>query len=80
MSLKAARVNAELSLKEAAERLGISPATLSNYENGRAEPGAIVFQEMCILYKVAAEEIRFHEELVKHARGKEGKERKKGKK
>lgn len=38
ISLAAARVNAGLSQKEAAKRLGLSPATLQNYEAGKTVP------------------------------------------
>lgn len=38
IQLKAARVNANLSQKQAAELLGISQATLQNYESGTTMP------------------------------------------
>lgn len=38
IQLKAARVNANLSQDEAAERLNISKATLQNYESGKTIP------------------------------------------
>ena len=37
ITLKAARVNAELTLDEAAERIGKSKQTIVNWENGKAE-------------------------------------------
>lgn len=38
IQLKAARVNANLSQEEAAEKLNISKATLQNYEAGKTMP------------------------------------------
>ena len=38
ITLKVARVNADLSQQEAAKRLGISKATLQNYEAGNTVP------------------------------------------
>ena len=37
ITLKAARVNAELTLDEAAERIGKSKQTIVNWETGKAE-------------------------------------------
>ena len=39
ITLAAARVNAGLSQKTAAERIGVSTATLRNYECGKTSPG-----------------------------------------
>lgn len=38
ISLEAARVNAKLTQKELADILGVSNATIVNWENGRTEP------------------------------------------
>ena len=38
ISLAAARVNADLSQKEAAEKIGVAPVTLSRWEKGEAIP------------------------------------------
>lgn len=38
ITLKAARVNADLSQKEAAAALGVNVATLQNYESGKTVP------------------------------------------
>lgn len=37
ITLEAARVNAHMLQKEAAQRLGISPETLRSYESGKTE-------------------------------------------
>lgn len=38
ISLEAARVNAKLTQKELADKLGVSNSTIVNWENGRTEP------------------------------------------
>lgn len=38
ITLKAARINAGLTQKELADRLGISNTTVNNWENGDTEP------------------------------------------
>jgi len=48
---KAARVNAGLSQKQAAEMLGVSRSTLQNHENGRTKPSVPLANRMAQLYK-----------------------------
>ena len=50
ITLEAARVNAGLRQKEAADRLGINVGTLSNWERGLTSPDIDKFKEMCDLY------------------------------
>jgi len=50
ISLKAARVNADLSQKEAAKRLGISKATLQNYEAGNTVPDILMSRKIESVY------------------------------
>lgn len=59
ISLKAARVNAGYSQKEAAELLGVSNATLCNWENGVSFPDAMQIAKICELYKVSYDTINF---------------------
>jgi transcriptional regulator with XRE-family HTH domain len=59
ISLKAARVNAEFAQKEAAERLGISAATLQNYEKGNTVPDIIMTKKIERLYGYPADYIFF---------------------
>lgn len=42
ITLRAARVNSNLSQAKAAEMLGVSKATLANYENGKTTPNTKV--------------------------------------
>ena len=50
ISLKAARVNADLSQQEAAKRLGISKATLQNYEAGNTVPDILLSRKIEDVY------------------------------
>lgn len=63
MTLEAARVNAGLLQKEAAEKLGISNKTLSAWENYQSFPGADMIPKICDLYGVSYDHINF---LPKH--------------
>lgn len=59
ITLKAARVNAGLTQKEAAEKLGIALDTLINYEAGRTFPAVPTIQKIESLYNVSYNEINF---------------------
>lgn len=59
ITLEAARVNARLTQKEAAERLGISNVTLGNWENGITFPNAQQIDKICELYGVSYDNLNF---------------------
>lgn len=59
MTLKAARVNAGYSQKEAAKELNISNKTLGNWENGVSYPKADKVAAICALYKVDYDNLVF---------------------
>ena len=59
LTLKAARVNAGFTQEEAATRLGISPATLGNWEKGVSFPDAQQINAICALYGVSYEDLIF---------------------
>ena len=59
MTLKAARVNAGFSQKEAAERLGVSNKTLCKWEKGISFPNAQQIKAICELYQVSYDNIIF---------------------
>lgn len=59
ISLRAARVNAGLSQKEAAARLGVSNKTLGNWEKGITFPPADKILEICKLYSVSYDNLNF---------------------
>lgn len=59
ISLKAARVNANLSQKEAAKMLKISNKTLHSWESGETSPSAKYINAVCDLYKVSYNDLNF---------------------
>jgi transcriptional regulator with XRE-family HTH domain len=59
ISMRAARVNAGLSQKEAAVRLGVSNKTIGNWENGITFPPADKILEICKLYAVSYDNLNF---------------------
>ena len=59
MTLKAARVNAGYTQKEAAERLGVSNTTLCNWENGVSFPDVPYIEKICELYGLSYDDIIF---------------------
>ncbi|WP_180376308.1 helix-turn-helix domain-containing protein [Ligilactobacillus salivarius] len=50
ITLKAARVNAGLTQKEAAEKIGISYQTLSEYEKDESRIKLAMIKKMCNVY------------------------------
>ena len=59
MSLRAARVNAGFSQKEASKALGISNKTLCSWENGKTFPDQPMIEKICCLYAVTYDMIDF---------------------
>lgn len=59
ISLRAARVNAGYSQKEAADRLGVSNKTLGNWEKGVTFPPADKIPMICALYGVSYDNLNF---------------------
>lgn len=59
ITLKAARVNVEMSQKEAAQHLGISKNTLSNYEKYRTKPDIEMSNRIAELYACTVDDIIF---------------------
>lgn len=58
-SLKAARVNAGYSQKEAAKILCISNKTLCSWENGKTFPDQPMIEKLCELYEITYDLIDF---------------------
>lgn len=52
ISLRAARVNANLKQVEVASRIGVSKKSLANWENGRIPPKATILMKLCDIYGV----------------------------
>ena len=59
MTLKAARINANLKQEEAAKKLGITTDTLSNWENGKTFPNVPQIKRIEDLYGLPYSEIIF---------------------
>lgn len=59
ISIRAARVNANLSQKEAAYLLGVSNKTLGKWENYESFPGADMIPKICELYGVSYDNLYF---------------------
>ena len=59
ISMKAARVHAGLTQKQAAKELGMSKSTLASYESGKTVPKIDVAQQMASLYGFTVNEISF---------------------
>ncbi|KLA12507.1 hypothetical protein B4087_4979 [Bacillus cereus] len=58
ITLKAARVNAELSQENAAVMLGVTGKTLRNYEQGITAIPGHVLKKASIVYKIPSDNIR----------------------
>lgn len=59
ISIRSARVNVNLSQKEAADALGVSNKTLGNWENGITFPPADKIPAICALYGVSYDNLNF---------------------
>lgn len=59
MSLKAARVNANLDQKTAAQEIGVSNKTLGSWEKGVTSPPANKIPAICELYGVPYDQLNF---------------------
>lgn len=59
ISLKAARVNAEMTQREAAERIGVDVSTVVSWENGKTSPKAVQLQRLCEVYGVDSVDFLF---------------------
>lgn len=52
ITLKAARVNANLSQQEAARRIGVAASTIRNWEAGKTFPNQPKIEKMCEVYGI----------------------------
>ena len=59
ITLKAARVNKNLTQREAAEVMGISVETIKNWEAGRSYPNVIQLKKIEQTYDVSSNDINF---------------------
>ncbi len=58
ISLRAARIDAGLSLKEVAEAVGVCDTTVSKWERGKTYPNGVQLVALCRLYGRSLDEIR----------------------
>ena len=59
VSIKAARVNAEYTMKEASERIGVSENTLRSWEKMKSSPKAELMPVICKTYGCTYDDLRF---------------------
>lgn len=64
ISLKAARVNAGLTQKEAARRASVASLTLINWEKERTAPTIVQLLNLCKIYGVELDDLILPEKLV----------------
>ena len=57
ISLKAARVNAGLTQKEAAQEIGVDVSTILSWEKGKTSPKATHLEALCKLYHMPVDHI-----------------------
>lgn len=57
ISLKSARVNAELTQREASKAIGVDITTICSWEKGRTSPKISQLKKLCDVYNVAIDDI-----------------------
>ena len=62
ISLKAARINADLSRKQVCEKLDIHENTLASYELYKTKPDIDTAQKLCSLYGCKSDDIKWTKE------------------
>ena len=55
ISLKAARVNADYTQKEAAKLINVDVSTIVSWESGKTSPKATQLNELCQIYGVSVD-------------------------
>lgn len=64
ITLKAARVNANLSRAEAAAKIGVAVSTLKNWETGKTFPNQPKIQRLCEVYGISFDVLFFDSKLA----------------
>lgn len=67
ITLRAARTNANLTQKEAAEKIGVSKDTISNWENGITSPSVEKFKQIEKIYGISYDELDFLPTVTRNA-------------
>lgn len=63
-TLKGARANADLSLKDAAKKIGVTPATLRNWERGNSYPDVTKIKKIEEVYGIPYNKIKFRPRIT----------------
>lgn len=67
ITLRAARTNANLTQKEAAQKIGVSKDTISNWENGITSPNVEKFKQIEKIYGISYDELDFLPTVTRNA-------------
>lgn len=67
VSLKAARVNQDLTRDKAAKLIGVSAGTIERWENGKSSPKQKYFDKICDVYRVKYDDIIFLARITQNA-------------
>ena len=59
ISMAAARINAGLTQKEAAKKIGVSCETIKNWEKGKTSPKIKQMPVICDVYSIPVDNINF---------------------
>lgn len=59
MTMKAARINRNLTQEEVAVKLNVTKKTVSSWENGRTLPGLDKIEAICELYGLSYDDIQW---------------------
>lgn len=65
LSLRAARINADLTINQVSERINVSVTTLSKWENYITFPTAMQLKQLCDLYGCTMNDIFVPDKLAK---------------
>lgn len=65
ISLRAARVNAEMTQKQAGSAIGVDKSTIINWEMGRSYPRIDQLQRLCAAYQIPVDYIFCAENQLK---------------
>jgi transcriptional regulator with XRE-family HTH domain len=57
--MKAARINANLNLTEAADKIGVSVSTVKNWEAMKTFPNQPMLERICVVYAIPYDMLKF---------------------
>lgn len=57
LSLKASRINANLTIQDVSDALKVTPQTIRRWENGKTHPNATTFLKLCEIYQISPSQI-----------------------